>query len=297
MRALFLLMLNLWVAVAMPSGAQAQSAAFGGGPTHITATLVAETQRPAAGSTVTLAFVMKPAPGWHGYWDNPGDAGQGMALRWTLPQGASMGTPRYPVPQTLLLSGLMNHVFEGPYAVLVDMKVPDGLKVGTRLPVRVFAQWLACTDAMCVPESGNLAVDLLVSGANVPPENRAQFDGYRGLLPRPLGGQAHFSTDGKLLRLGIAFPASARIEKAWFFRLTPGAASYAAPQSISRNGDMLVIETPSAETLSALDGARRRVRCLPSERRWSKGPTRQLGWHRRVGRRSSSRSAARCWAD
>ena len=37
--------------------------------------LVPETASVAPGSTVTLAFVMRPQPGWHGYWRNPGDAG------------------------------------------------------------------------------------------------------------------------------------------------------------------------------------------------------------------------------
>ena len=42
--------------------------------------LVPETAAVAPGSTITLAFTMRPAPGWHGYWRNPGDAG-------TEPQG------------------------------------------------------------------------------------------------------------------------------------------------------------------------------------------------------------------
>ena len=44
-------------------------------------------ERPAAGSTVTLAFVMRPEPGWHGYWRNPGDAGAEPRIAWRLPDG------------------------------------------------------------------------------------------------------------------------------------------------------------------------------------------------------------------
>ena len=36
--------------------------------------LVAEGQAPPGGE-VELAIHMRPAPGWHGYWLNPGDAG------------------------------------------------------------------------------------------------------------------------------------------------------------------------------------------------------------------------------
>ena len=68
-------------------------------PNHIAAALVAEV---APDGTATLAIAMSPAPGWHGYWLNPGDAGYAMRLAWHLPAGASVGAPRYPVPQALL---------------------------------------------------------------------------------------------------------------------------------------------------------------------------------------------------
>ena len=44
--------------------------------THIRAALVPERTTVAPGETVTLAVTMRPEPRWHGYWENPGDAGQ-----------------------------------------------------------------------------------------------------------------------------------------------------------------------------------------------------------------------------
>ena len=63
------------------SGAQAQGA-FGGGAPHISAHLVAESATPAPGKTTNIAFAMVPEAGWHGYWENPGDAGLGMMVSW-----------------------------------------------------------------------------------------------------------------------------------------------------------------------------------------------------------------------
>ncbi|MDI1296056.1 MAG: protein-disulfide reductase DsbD family protein, partial [bacterium] len=119
--------------------AHAQGAFGNGGPPHIAARLVAESTAPKAGSTTTIAFAMTPEAGWHGYWENPGDAGLGMTVKWTLPQGVTLGALRYPVPETLLISGLMNHVYEGPYAVLAPLTVAPDLAPGKRLPVRVHA--------------------------------------------------------------------------------------------------------------------------------------------------------------
>ena len=82
--------------------------------------LVAEGPAPPGGE-VELALHMRTNPGWHGYWSNPGDAGLGMQLHWTLPEGWRAGEPLYPVPHQLLIAGLMNHVYEGDYAVLVPI--------------------------------------------------------------------------------------------------------------------------------------------------------------------------------
>ncbi|MFZ2997306.1 protein-disulfide reductase DsbD family protein [Sphingobium sp.] len=249
MRIFQVILMTLAMLAAIPSAfAQGVGAgAFGGGPSHIAAKLVAEGAQPAPGDGTTIAFAMTPQKGWHGYWENPGDAGLGMTVEWTLPKGVSVGPLRYPVPETLLISGLMNHVYEGPYAVLASLKVAADVAPGTRLPVRVKAQWLACTDKVCVPESGEMAVDLVAGSGTVAPADRAQFDGWRTHLPRPLGSQATYAlVDGKL-RLSVPFPADAQVRDVHLFPLAEGLVRYAAPQKVTRNGDRLLIETDAGE--------------------------------------------------
>ena len=67
---------------------------------------------------------MHTRAGWHGYWQNPGDAGLAMRAEWSLPEGASLGPLRYPVPSRLLIAGLMNYVYERDHAILVRLDVP-----------------------------------------------------------------------------------------------------------------------------------------------------------------------------
>src|SRR4051794_31377599 len=76
------------------------------------------------GGQVDLAIVMHTQKGWHGYWQNPGDAGLPMKVEWTLPEGASVGPMRYPVPDRLTIAGLMNYVYERDHAILVRLKAP-----------------------------------------------------------------------------------------------------------------------------------------------------------------------------
>jgi DsbC/DsbD-like thiol-disulfide interchange protein/cytochrome c biogenesis protein CcdA len=201
--------------------------------------LVAEGPAPPGGE-VELAIHMRPAPGWHGYWLNPGDAGLPMSVEWHLPPGFSAGPLRYPVPTRLTIADLMNYVYERDYAVLVGLKVPQDAR-GT-VPIRAEAHWLACTDRICVPEQGEFSLDLPV-GSGTP--RRAQFDEWRRALPRPLASVGHFAVVGNRLRVAIPLPASVEVGQPYLFPITDGPVDYAAKQGFRRSGDWVIAELRS----------------------------------------------------
>ncbi|MDG2003626.1 MAG: protein-disulfide reductase DsbD family protein, partial [Novosphingobium sp.] len=219
-----------WLALFALAG-QVQAA-----PTKIAAELLAE--RPGApGETITLAIHMRPGAGWHGYWLNPGDAGLGMELDWELPKGAEPGEPKYPVPETLLISGLMNHVYHGNYAVLIPLTLPKNSQPGEVLPIAVAAKWLACTDEICVPEQARLTARVTVGEATA----SRRFDDWRSRLPAPLGAQAQFAFEGGTMRLAIPLPAEMALAAPHVFAAEDGVVDYAAPQRFSREGDLLIV--------------------------------------------------------
>jgi DsbC/DsbD-like thiol-disulfide interchange protein len=227
LRALVLLFA---LAFAMPSQAQPRN--------HIAAELVAE--GPASpGGTTTLALHFTPEAGWHGYWKNPGDAGYGMELDWHLPSGWSAGEPQYPVPQTLSIAGLMNHVYEADYAVLVPLSVPP--QASGIAPIEVDAQWLACTDKICVPERATLTLRLATSGTTI---RDPRFDRWRAAIPALLDRHASFSLTPDTLRLAIPLPASLELQDPHVFVAETQLVDYAAPQAFSREGDTLIAEIP-----------------------------------------------------
>ncbi|MFZ9395142.1 MAG: protein-disulfide reductase DsbD family protein [Erythrobacter sp.] len=263
LRTLNGLILLLFLALAWPLRAQ---------DNNLVASLHAD--RPVrAGQVLTLAIHFEPVSDeWHGYWSNPGDAGLGMQLEWELPEGWEVGEPLYPVPQTLRISGLMNHVYKGPYSVLVPVSVPAGFASAGPVPIAAEGQWLACTDAICVPEQARMTALLATDPAGFVPDPR--FAGWRAAIAPPLDRKGSFALAGDRLRVAIPIPAAMALDTPHLFVRTERLLDYAAPQVFRRTGDLLVIELPlkgggkatSVEGILALGGGNGiRFEAVPGE--------------------------------
>ncbi|MBS0480194.1 MAG: thioredoxin family protein [Proteobacteria bacterium] len=268
--------------VALAAPARAQDVSRQPGP-HLRIALVAESDTPKAGSEVAIALDTTPQPGWHGYWRNPGDAGFPAKLDWTLPAGVTVGEPAYPAPQRLLISGLMNYVFERPYAAIVKLKVPRGLAEGTTLPISLHMAYLVCTTQLCGPEQGDFAITLTVGDGAIDPTQRAVFDAWRRALPQPLGAPATYQAANGEVRIAAPYPADAKGEGAYFYPLSREVIDYAAPQMVRRDGDRLILITKGKgggpiEGVLSVDGRALAMKASPGVVAMGSGPSSGGDW-------------------
>jgi len=192
---------------------------------------------PTEGKEWTLALRFTPsASEWHGYWSNPGDAGQGMRLSLNLPPDWEVGEARYPVPKRLLISGLMNHIYEGSYTVLVPVVPGPSVKSFAGTAVEGEIEYLACTDEICVPQAAALTV-----------QAGGDFARWRASVAPLIDAKAQFAITGKTLRIAIPLPASVGLTDPHVFIANDRLVAYSAPQTFRRVGDRLVAEIPLDE--------------------------------------------------
>ncbi len=211
-----------------------REARYGG--ENIAAELLADGM-PRAGEEWMLALRFTPSDAqWHGYWSNPGDAGLGMDLSLNLPDGWRAGEHLYPVPETLLISGLMNHIYEGQYVVLVPVQVPADAVIEEMPQISGFVDYLACTDQVCVPQDAVLSIG--VGG---------DFARWRAQIAPALDAASQFEVSGGNLRLSIPLPAAVPLPKPHVFIANTRLADYAAVQTFRRSGDALIAEIPLSE--------------------------------------------------
>lgn len=210
---------------------------------HISAKLVAESATPAPGGSTAIALTMAPEQGWHGYWLNGGDAGFGLQVEWNAPEGVTVTPFRYPVPEPLTLFGMMNHVYEHPYALLADVQVDKSIAPGTDLTLTGIANWLACTDKVCVPERAVISVALKAGDGKIASAERTRFDAWRAKLPQPLDRAGAWERKGDRVRFGVPLPDGTALDAPHLFLETQNVVDYPAAQSFSRNGDWIIVET------------------------------------------------------
>ncbi|MDG6077596.1 thiol:disulfide interchange protein [Erythrobacter litoralis] len=242
MRAAFAALIALLCAVSAAwSPVLAQPVRYGDENIAVRAFLDPDPARP---NEATLALHFTPRSSeWHGYWSNPGDAGQGMTLSLDLPDGWTMGEPLYPVPQTLEIAGLMNHVYKGEYTVLVPLIRSAGLPELERVSGRI--EYLACTDTICVPQDA--VISSTVGG---------DFAAWRAAIAPPLDRVASYEVSGETLRIGLPLPASLDLAAPHLFvgnldYSTGIRPAYADKQTFRRAGNLLIAEVSLREASQA----------------------------------------------
>lgn len=208
---------------------------------HTRVELVSEAKTPAPGQRFTIGVVMTPQKGWHTYWEHPGDSGMPTRADWKLAAGASASDFRYPVPETYIVAGLMNHVYSHENVLLAEVDVPQG--ASGEFPLKVRLDWLVCDDSICVPEGTDLTLPLVIGDGAADPAQKARFGAARAALPRQLSEQATFQTDGKRIRISVPFAGPESVTKAHFFALSDDSVTFASPQILSVAENALVIET------------------------------------------------------
>lgn len=209
---------------------------------HSDATLVTASERVAPGDTFEVALVLTQDPGWHSYWLNGGDAGQPTTLDWRLPEGVSAGPLRFPVPEPIELSGLVSYGYEDEVALLTTITVADDY-AGGEISLEGTADWLICAD-ICLPATGEVSISVPAGASTVPSSLASAFAEWRKVMPAEVRGwtteAVHADGDFRL-RIIPAPGWAEEMEGAYFFPLDSGVIDYAAPQRLSRDGEVWVL--------------------------------------------------------
>ncbi len=200
---------------------------------RLTATLITDTDAAEAGRPFRVALRLRMAPGWHTYWQNPGDAGAPAEIKLTVPPGASAGEVAWPTPKRLPEGPVMTYAYEGE--VVLPISVTPGAGA---VAIQAAATWLVC-EKICVPEEGTFSL-ALPAGRAAPAAEAALFAATETRLPRPSPFEARIAADGTLSLEGAGL-SPATVRDAWFFPAAWGPIEQGAAQPVTIRDGMVAI--------------------------------------------------------
>jgi len=140
----------------MGSIADAQPApARRAGAPHVTVELIADRDHARAG-TLWLGLRFAIEPGWHIYWQNPGDSGGPPEVRWQLPSGMTASPVEWPAPRRIDVGGVINYGYQNEVVLPVRLAIAAGVPTSPAV-LRATLRWLACRD-LCVSGAASVAL-------------------------------------------------------------------------------------------------------------------------------------------
>ncbi len=178
----FFLILSLLV----PSDAYAQQHS---GIDLVQAELIASVDAIVPGQTFKAGLLLRIAPGWHTYWQNPGDSGLPPKIKWNLPEGFRVSEFQWPFPRRIDDGAdLVTYAYENEVLLLFEVTSPPRLDSAV-VSLAGEASWLVCAE-VCIPGKADVKLTLPVRDAARPlhPELFARFEDR---LPQPLAKELH----------------------------------------------------------------------------------------------------------
>ncbi len=230
----FFVVLNFTIPVLAQETGMAKPAAK-----YVTTRILTDTEMLRPGQDFTLAIEQTIQDGWHVYWKNPGDSGEALRVKWTLPEGFEAGEVAWPTPQRIPFGPLMNFGYEKTVTYLIPMTVgnvvPDSPKITADL------EWLVCSD-ICIPETTTITLNF-----PAPKTDPAFFEKARALMPQDVTWQGEAQEkDG---RVQLAFQPDAEIlplvraaKDFAFFPEEWGIIQNAAPQSVTVTEQKIIVD-------------------------------------------------------
>ena len=101
-------------------------------------------------------------------------------MKWTLPEGFTAGALRFPPAEEYKTGVGTDNVYHKEVALLATITPPASLDASKPVKLDGRVGWLVCDANACLPERGNVSLELPV-GSESTPANEEQFKKWKSL--------------------------------------------------------------------------------------------------------------------
>ena len=180
---------------------------------------------------------------WHTYWENPGDAGEGAVIKWSLPDGVSTSEILWPGPERIPVDPLMTFGYNNEVILLTKISTSDKIDFPIELNAQV--SWFTCKD-ICIPQDGNVSI-VINEGELNKSNDYDEIKQYVDKLPK------EFLENYKVEKLDEKYFLQSTLEEnnfdsIYFFPREYGLIDYVENQIYEKNENSFSLEVKASKT-------------------------------------------------
>ena len=247
---LILFVLSACTGLTLASTGRAQS----GPPSHARIELIAD-DAPASGGTVWVGLLFRMDPGWHIYWQNPGDSGTPPRAEWHLPAWYRAGAIRWPIPIRLAHSSIVDYAYEDEVLLMAPIERASNSRGEIVVAIAADVRYIVCSD-VCVPGKEHLTLTLPSRSEDAddtegdPEQWHAIFQRTRLRIPRPAPEKWKLSAESSKDEFVLSVHTGVPAKNATFFPLDPDEIENSAPQVFASTEDGFRLTLRKSEQLA-----------------------------------------------
>ena len=200
--------------------------------------LLTESNSIEPGDELLVGFKFSLSPGWHTYWVNPGDAGEGASIKWNLPRDVKASKILWPGPERIPVEPLMTFGYENEVVLLT--KIYTSKNTDIPLTLNALVSWYTCKE-ICIPQEAEVSIPIKL-GFKSPSSSNKLLKQTLENVPTPFKGTYRVqSLDDSYIIQG-QFENNKQYDSIYFFPRFYGLTDYVESQLYEKNKDSFSLQ-------------------------------------------------------
>ena len=200
--------------------------------------LLTESNSIEPGDELLVGFKFSLSPGWHTYWVNPGDAGEGASIKWNLPRDVKASNILWPGPERIPVEPLMTFGYENEVVLLT--KIYTSKNTDIPLTLNALVSWYTCKE-ICIPQEAEVSIPIKLGFKSPSSSNRLLKQTLEN-VPTPFKGTYRVqSLDDSYIIQG-QFEDNKQYDSIYFFPRFYGLTDYVESQLYEKNKDSFSLQ-------------------------------------------------------
>ena len=205
--------------------------------------LLTESNSIEPGDDLLVGFRFSLSPGWHTYWVNPGDAGEGASIKWNLPRDVKASEILWPGPERIPVEPLMTFGYEDEVVLLTKIYTTKATDIP--LTLNALVSWYTCKE-ICIPQEAEVSFPIKFGFKSPSSSNKILRQTLEN-VPTPFKGTYRVQNLDDSYIIQGQFDDNKQYDSMYFFPKVYGLTDYVESQLYEKNKDSFSLQVKPSE--------------------------------------------------